>query len=169
MKHKIVIAFQARSLRRLSLSLYLKKCIRTALAQEHVPAACEISVLLTDDDGIRAINQAQRQIDRATDVLSFPTVNYPAGKTAGACEALLREEFDPDTDACAIGDIVISMDHVRAQAAEYGHSERRECGYLLTHGLFHLLGYDHMTEAEKPVMRAMEEKALASIGLTREE
>ena len=96
-------------------------------------------------------------------MLSFPTVNYPAGKTAGACEALLREEFDPDTDACAIGDIVISMDHVRAQAAEYGHSERRECGYLLTHGLFHL------TEAEKPVMRAMEEKALASIGLTREE
>ena len=69
----------------------------------------------------------------------------------------------------AIGDIVISMDHVRAQAAEYGHSERRECGYLLTHGLFHLMGYDHMTEAEKPVMRAMEEKALASIGLTREE
>ena len=66
MKHKIVIAFQARTLRRLSLSLYLKKCIRTALAQEHVPAACEISVLLTDDDGIRAINQAQRQIDRAT-------------------------------------------------------------------------------------------------------
>ena len=169
MKHKIVIAFQARTLRRLSLSLYLKKCIRTALAQEHVPAACEISVLITDDDGIRAINQAQRQIDRATDVLSFPTVNYPAGKTAGACEALLREEFDPDTDACAIGDIVISMDHVRAQAAEYGHSERRECGYLLTHGLFHLMGYDHMTEAEKPVMRAMEEKALASIGLTREE
>ena len=90
-------------------------------------------------------------------------------KTAVACEALLREEFDPDTDACAIGDIVISMDHVRAQAAEYGHSERRECGYLLTHGLFHLMGYDHMTDEDKPVMRAMEEKALASIGLTREE
>lgn len=96
-------------------------------------------------------------------------MNYPKGKTAGACEGLLREEFDPDVDACAIGDIVISMDHVRAQAAEYGHSERRECGYLLTHGLFHLMGYDHMTDEDKPVMRAMEEKALASIGLTREE
>ena len=128
-----------------------------------------VFIRVTDDDEIRAINREQRGKDAATDVLSFPTVNYPAGKTAGACEALLREEFDPDTDACAIGDIVISMDHVRAQAAEYGHSERRECGYLLTHGLFHLMGYDHMTEAEKPVMRAMEEKALASIGLTREE
>ena len=140
-----------------------------ALRAEGVDEPCEIGVTLTNDEGIHAINREQRGKDAATDVLSFPTVNYPAGKTAGACEALLREEFDPDTDACAIGDIVISMDHVRAQAAEYGHSERRECGYLLTHGLFHLMGYDHMTEAEKPVMRAMEEKALASIGLTREE
>ena len=136
---------------------------------EGVTLPLSVFIRVTDDDEIRTINREQRGKDAATDVLSFPTVNYPAGKTAGACEALLREEFDPDTDACAIGDIVISMDHVRAQAAEYGHSERRECGYLLTHGLFHLMGYDHMTEAEKPVMRAMEEKALASIGLTREE
>ena len=128
-----------------------------------------ILIRVVDDDEIRAINREQRGKDASTDVLSFPTVNYPKGKTAGACEGLLREEFDPDVDACAIGDIVISMDHVRAQAAEYGHSERRECGYLLTHGLFHLMGYDHMTDEDKPVMRAMEEKALASIGLTREE
>ena len=102
-------------------------------------------------------------------MLSFPTVNYPAGRTAGQCEALLHQEYDPQEDACALGDIVISMDHVRAQAREYGHSERRECGYLLTHGLFHLMGYDHMTDEEKPAMRAMEERALASVGLTREE
>ena len=148
---------------------YVKRAAAAALRAEGVTVPCELDVTLTDDAAIHAINREQRGKDAATDVLSFPTVNYPAGKTAGACEALLREEFDPDTDACAIGDIVISMDHVRAQAAEYGHSERRECGYLLTHGLFHLMGYDHMTEAEKPVMRAMEEKALASIGLTREE
>ena len=148
---------------------YVKRAAAAALRAEGVCVPCELDVTLTDDAAIHAINREQRGKDAATDVLSFPTVNYPAGKTAGACEALLREEFDPDTDACAIGDIVISMDHVRAQAAEYGHSERRECGYLLTHGLFHLMGYDHMTEAEKPVMRAMEEKALASIGLTREE
>ena len=96
-------------------------------------------------------------------------MNYPAGKTAGVCERLLRMQYDPDAGACVLGDIVISMDHVRAQAAEYGHSERREAGYLLTHGLFHLMGYDHMTAEDKPVMRAMEERSLASIGLTREE
>ena len=151
------------------LKLLMRRAVEAALDYEQYENPCEVSLTFTDNEGIRALNLRFRGIDRATDVLSFPTVNYPAGKTAGACEALLREEFDPDTDACAIGDIVISMDHVRAQAAEYGHSERRECGYLLTHGLFHLMGYDHMTEAEKPVMRAMEEKALASIGLTREE
>ena len=90
-------------------------------------------------------------------------MNYPKGKTAGACEGLLREEFDPDVDACAIGDIVISMDHVRAQAAEYGHSERRECGYLLTHGLFHLMGYDHMTDEDKAFAR----RAIADYKLIR--
>ena len=141
----------------------MQTCSQAAQRAEGVTLPLSVFIRVTDDDEIRAINREQRGKDAATDVLSFPTVNYPAGKTAGACEALLREEFDPDTDACAIGDIVISMDHVRA------HSERRECGYLLTHGLFHLMGYDHMTEAEKPVMRAMEEKALASIGLTREE
>ena len=140
----------------------MQTCSQAAQRAEGVTLPLSVFIRVT-------ITREQRGKDAATDVLSFPTVNYPAGKTAGACEALLREEFDPDTDACAIGDIVISMDHVRAQAAEYGHSERRECGYLLTHGLFHLMGYDHMTEAEKPVMRAMEEKALASIGLTREE
>ena len=133
--------------------------------------SCPLSVFISvvGDEEIRTINREQRNKDASTDVLSFPTVNYPKGKTAGQCEHLLREEYDPDTDACALGDIVISMDHVRAQAAEYGHSERRECGYLLTHGLFHLMGYDHMTDEDKPVMRAMEEKSLASIGLTREE
>ena len=147
----------------------MQTCSQAAQRAEGVALPLSVFIRVTDDDEIRTINREQRGKDAATDVLSFPTVNYPKGKTAGACEALLREEFDPDTDACAIGDIVISMDHVRAQAAEYGHSERRECGYLLTHGLFHLMGYDHMTDEDKPVMRAMEEKALASIGLTREE
>ena len=147
----------------------MQTCSQAAQKAEGVTLPLSVFIRVVDDDEIRAINREQRGKDASTDVLSFPTVNYPKGKTAGACERLLREEFDPDVDACAIGDIVISMDHVRAQAAEYGHSERRECGYLLTHGLFHLMGYDHMTDEDKPVMRAMEEKALASIGLTREE
>ena len=147
----------------------MQTCSQAAQRAEGVTLPLSVFIRVTDDDEIRTINREQRGKDAATDVLSFPTVNYPAGKTAGACEALLREEFDPDTDACAIGDIVISMDHVRAQAAEYGHSERRECGYLLTHGLFHLMGYDHMDPDEQKEMRAMEEKALGMAGIARGE
>lgn len=147
----------------------MQRCADAAQRTEGVSCPLSVFISVVGDEEIRAINREQRNKDASTDVLSFPTVNYPKGKTAGQCEHLLREEYDPDTDACALGDIVISMDHVRAQAAEYGHSERREYGYLLTHGLFHLMGYDHMTDEDKPVMRAMEEKSLASIGLTREE
>ncbi len=147
----------------------MQRCADAAQRTEGVSCPLSVFISVVDDEEIRTINREQRNKDASTDVLSFPTVNYPKGKTAGKCESLLREEYDPDTDACALGDIVISMDHVRAQAEEYGHSERRECGYLLTHGLFHLMGYDHMTDEDKPVMRAMEEKSLASIGLTREE
>lgn len=147
----------------------MQRCADAAQRTEGVSCPLSVFISVVDDEEIRTINREQRSKDVSTDVLSFPTVNYPKGKTAGKCESLLREEYDPDTDACALGDIVISMDHVRAQAEEYGHSERRECGYLLTHGLFHLMGYDHMTDEDKPVMRAMEEKSLASIGLTREE
>ena len=147
----------------------MQRCADAAQRTEGVSCPLSVFISVVGDEQIREINREQRSKDASTDVLSFPTVNYPKGKTAGKCESLLREEYDPDTDACALGDIVISMDHVRAQAEEYGHSERRECGYLLTHGLFHLMGYDHMTDEDKPVMRAMEEKSLASIGLTREE
>ena len=149
--------------------LLMNRCADAAQEAEGVSLPLAVFVSIVDDDEIRTINREQRGKDASTDVLSFPTVNYPQAKTAGSCEKLLRREYDPEIGACLIGDIVISMDHVRAQAAEYGHSERRENGYLLTHGLFHLMGYDHMTDSDKPVMRAMEEKALASIGLTREE
>lgn len=148
---------------------WMQRCADAAQREEGVTCKLHVFVRIVDDAQIREINRDLRGKDAATDVLSFPTVNYPMGRTAGQCEALLRQEYDPQEDACALGDIVISMDHVRAQAQEYGHSERRECGYLLTHGLFHLMGYDHMTEEDKPVMRAMEERTLASVGLTREE
>ena len=146
----------------------LQRCADAAALAEGVSVPAGAFVEIVDDARIREINREQRGKDAATDVLSFPTVNYPAGRTAKDCERLLRREYDPETGVCALGDIIISMDHVRAQAQEYGHSERREAGYLLTHGLFHLMGYDHIEAADKPVMRAMEEKALSSIGLTRE-
>ena len=146
----------------------MQRCADAAESTEGVSEKTAVFITIVDDEEIREINREQRGKDMSTDVLSFPTVNYPAGQTAGSCAKLLRREYDPEMDACLLGDIVISMDHVRAQAEEYGHSMQRESGYLLTHGLFHLMGYDHMTDEDKPVMRAMEEKSLALIGLTRE-
>ena len=147
----------------------LLRVARCCLAAEGVTQPCMAYLRFSDDADIHQINREQRNVDRATDVLSFPAGPFNPRHTAGRCPKTLHSLYDPQERACRLGDIIISLDHARAQAAEYGHSERRECGYLLTHGLFHLMGYDHMTEAEKPVMRAMEEKALASIGLTREE
>ena len=110
----------------------MQRCAGAAKAQEGVKLPLAVFVSIVDDEAIREINREQRGKDASTDVLSFPTVNYPAGRTAGSCPALLRREYDPETDACLLGDIIISMDHVRAQAAQYGHSEQRESGYLLT-------------------------------------
>ncbi len=128
-----------------------------------------VHLILTDDEDIHQLNREYRGVDRATDVLSFPTIDYPKGKTAHDVPALLRREYDPDEDACMLGDIVISLPHARAQAEEYGHSVRRELCYLLVHGLHHLFGYDHMTEGDKRKMRPQEEKALRMAGVTREE
>ncbi len=147
----------------------MQRCANAAKETEGVAVPLYACISVVNDDEIQAINREQRGKDASTDVLSFPTVNYPQGKTAKDCETLLRREFDPELGACVLGDIVISIDHVRAQAAQYGHSEQRESGYLITHAMFHLMGYEHMTDTDKPVMRAMEERSLASIGLTRED
>ena len=146
---------------------WMQRCADAAQREEGVTCKLHVFVRIVDDAQIREINRDLRGKDAATDVLSFPTVNYPAGRTAGQCEALLRQEYDPLEDACALGDIVISMDHVRAQAQEYGHSERRECGYLLTHGLFHLMGYDHMTETEAADMERRQKEILEGIHIPR--
>lgn len=147
----------------------LCRCADAAEEQEGLSVRTAAFVRITGDAEIRKLNRELRGVDKATDVLSFPTVRYPSGKTAAACAPLLRQQYDPDEDAYELGDIVISLDRARAQAAEYGHSEQRELGYLLTHGLFHLMGYDHMTPEDKRVMRGMEERALASVGLSRED
>ena len=138
-------------------------------AVEGVEQPLGVHVLLTDDAYIRSINAEYRGLDRATDVLSFPTVNYPRGKTARDCAKRLRAEYDPELGACMLGDIIISYEHALAQAEEYGHSVTREMCYLLAHGLFHLMGYDHMNEDERKEMRNMEEKALHMAGIAREE
>ena len=139
-----------------------------AALREGLQREAAAHVRLCSDKEIHEINAAYRGVDRATDVLSFPTVSYPEGKTAGQCQALLRESYDDELNACFLGDIVISVEHIYAQAREYGHSPEREAAYLLTHGLCHLFGYDHMEDADKTRMRKMEESILESIGQARD-
>ena len=140
-----------------------------ALHAEGVSRKCAVSVRLCDDEAIHEINRDYRGVDRATDVLSFPMINYPSGITAGRADKLLRQALDDELNACMLGDLIISIPHVLAQAEEYGHSPQREAAYLLVHGICHLMGYDHIEENDKRRMRAMEEKILSAVGMTREE
>ena len=141
---------------------FIRRVIRTALAAEGVTFPCEIDVLLTHDAGIHQINRDMRQVDRATDVLSFPEFDLTPGQLPG------EEDADPGTGLVPLGDMVISMEHVAAQAKEYGHSNRRELAYLVVHSVLHLLGYDHLDEGPmKAQMRGREEAIMAELGLTR--
>ena len=140
----------------------IRRTIRTALTAEGLTAPCEVDVLLTDDDGIHEINRELRQVDRPTDVLSFPEFELTSGQLPGP------EDADPGTGLIPLGDMVLSMERVAAQAREYGHSKRRELSYLVTHSVLHLLGYDHLDEGPmKAQMRAREEAIMALLGLER--
>ena len=140
----------------------IRRTIRTALAAEGLTAPCEVDVLLTDDDGIHEINRELRQVDRPPDVLSFPEFELTPGQLPGP------EDADPGTGLIPLGDMVLSMERVAAQAREYGHSKRRELSYLVTHSVLHLLGYDHLDEGPmKAQMRAREEAIMALLGLER--
>ena len=155
-KHKIFITRRSPVDKRVFSSPYIRKCINTALNCENVSVKCEISVLITDDGEIHKINNQFRGVDRPTDVLSFPM------------QTLIPEKFAPDmtqaepeTGLLPLGDIVISTDRIKAQAAEFGHSRRRELSYLLVHSVMHLLGYDHVDEAEmKKQMRRHEDAVM---------
>ena len=142
----------------------IRRTIRTALAAEGMALPCEIDVLLTGDEGIHQINLDMRNVDRPTDVLSFPEFDLTPGQLPGP------EDADPGTGLVPLGDMVISMEHMAAQAKEYGHSNRRELAYLVVHSVLHLLGYDHLDEGpQKKQMRAREEAILAELGITRED
>ena len=141
----------------------IRKVIRTALAAERVDFPCEVDVRVTNDDTIHQINREMRQVDRATDVLSFPMFALTPGELPDP-----EMDADPSTGLVPLGDMVISWEHVAAQAKEYGHSNRRELAYLVVHSVLHLLGYDHLDEGvEKARMRAREEAILAELGITR--
>ena len=126
-------------------------------------------VCIVDDARIQALNLDTRGIDSPTDVLSFPTVAYPAGKTAKDCPRRVSREYDPAMGCANLGDCVINLGRARAQAEEYGHSLQRELGYLTAHSAFHLMGYDHMQEDEKRIMREMEKRAMQALQLWRDD
>ena len=160
MSYRIRISYDKKQVSNLGLGLHLRKCITQALKFQGVDIPCEINVLVTDNDGIRAINAASRNIDNATDVLSFPMFSLEPGQLPESWAAYV----DPDTGRVPLGDMCISLERAVAQAQEFGHSTRREVGYLTIHSMLHLLGYDHLDEAEmKKQMRGREEAIAASI------
>ena len=162
---KINLTFDCFTLKQPIVSSIITKCIETTLAAEGITAPCEINVLVTNDRGIHAINKASRDIDRPTDVLSFPMFELEAGNPPADWEDYL----DPETGMCPLGDMCISLERANAQAKEFGHSSRREVGYLTIHSMLHLLGYDHLDEGEMNAqMRAREETIAGMIpGMSR--
>ena len=166
MKTKINITFDVFSLKQPFVESTIKKCIQAVLDAEGVSVPCEINVLITGDRGIHAINLASRQIDRPTDVLSFPMFELEPGNPPRDWEDYL----DPETGMCPLGDMCISLERAMLQAKEFGHSVKREVGYLTIHSMLHLLGYDHLDEGEmKRQMRTREEAIAASIpNMTRD-
>ena len=164
MAHRIVVTFEKPSLGNFAVKNHIKKCILAALRCEGVRAPCEINVFVCGDETIRAINKSSREIDKATDVLSFPMFAL----TPGAPPASWDEFEDPGTGLVPLGDMAISLERAAQQAKEFGHSTKREVGYLTIHSILHLLGYDHVDEGPmKRQMRAREEAILADIELSR--
>ncbi|MDD6811701.1 MAG: rRNA maturation RNase YbeY [Lachnospiraceae bacterium] len=146
----------------------LEKIADTVLEMEQCPYEVCINLLLTDNEGIRTYNREYREIDRATDVLSFPNIAYEKEGDFSVVEQMEADCFDPDSGELILGDIIISVDKVEEQAKEYGHSELREFAFLTAHSLFHLCGYDHMEEDEAAVMEQKQEAVLKKLGITRE-
>ena len=165
MKHSIRIVFEQLSLQKFTVSSIIRRCIHSALDAEGICVPCEINVLVTDDKGIQTINRTARSIDKPTDVLSFPMFELAPGE--------LPEDWtpfqDPDTGLVPLGDMCISLERAVAQAQEFGHTTRREVGYLTIHSMLHLLGYDHLDEGpQKRQMRAREEAIASEIpGMSR--
>ena len=160
------MVFEQLSLQKFTISANIRKCIQETLKAEGVTVPCEINVLVTDNAGIQVINRESRKIDAPTDVLSFPMFQLEAGNPPQDWS----EYQDPATGLVPLGDMCISLERAVAQAQEFGHSVRREVGYLTIHSMLHLLGYDHLDEGpQKRQMRSREEAIAASIpGMSRD-
>ena len=147
----------------------IKSLTLKVLETESVPFKdVTLNVTFTDDESIREINRDFREIDKATDVLSFPAIDFPSAGDFSLVKEGSPDYFDPDTKELILGDIMISLERAHAQAEEYGHSFKREIAFLITHSLLHLIGYDHMTDEERTVMEGKQEAVLQALNITRE-
>ena len=164
--NRINITYDILTVKKPLITSIIRKCIEATLNAENISADCEINVLVTNDRGIQAINNASRNVDKATDVLSFPMFQLQAGDPPANWD----EYLDFETGLCPLGDMCISLERATAQAKEFGHTVKREVGYLTIHSMLHLLGYDHLDEGpQKAQMRRREEAIAATIpGMTRE-
>ncbi len=164
MKHQISVHSDIPHINTPALTAHIKRCIRGALEQEGVTIPCEINVLLTDNPGIREINRELRDVDRETDVLSFPMFELTPGEFPEDVSDLL----DPGSSLLPLGDMALSVEKIKSQAEEFGHSQEREIGYLTVHSVLHLLGYDHLDEGPmKKQMRAREDAIMEYLNIPR--
>lgn len=140
-----------------------------SMEHENFPYDAEVNLTLTNNEGIQEINRNFREIDKPTDVLSFPMLSYDVPGDFSGLEENYDDNFNPDTGEIMLGDIIISVDRVCEQAEEYGHSQRREFAFLLVHSMLHLFGYDHMTPMEAAQMEAKQAEILNAMNISREQ
>ena len=146
----------------------IKRVCETVMEGEDCNFDAEISLTFTDNAGIREINREYRDIDKPTDVLSFPMIDFSVISSFEDLDGM-PDVFHPDTGEAMLGDIVINCERVLSQALEYGHSVRREYAFLIAHSMLHLLGYDHMDEDERSIMEDRQRVILDDLGITRED
>ena len=145
-----------------------KSIIEQALDYLKCPYEVQLNLTLTDNEGIHAINKEYRQIDRPTDVLSFPLVDYVEPNVfPESIEDNAEDYFDLDTGELMLGDIIISVEKCKEQAKEYGHSIERELGFLACHGFLHILGFDHIEPEDEEIMTAHQREIMDAVGLKR--
>lgn len=137
------------------------------MEMENCPYETTVNLLLVDNEGIREYNRNFRDIDKETDVLSFPNIPFAQAGDFACAESDEADCFDPDSGELILGDIILSVERVMAQAEEYGHSVLREFAFLVAHSMFHLCGYDHMEEQDAALMEKKQEDVLKSLGIGR--
>ena len=145
----------------------ITKVVNMALDLEECPYEIELNLILTDNKEIKDINREYRNIDVPTDVLSFPMIAYESPGDFSILEDEDNDSFNPETGELLLGDIIISVEKVMEQAAEYGHSEERELAFLTAHSMMHLFGYDHMEERERTVMEEKQRQVLEELKIYR--